>query len=842
MGCGLTSRIPTGRLGGLWHFGLAVVLLLLSAPPGLAESVIAGETGREVSDRVMASHLETAVRDTAVVGRETAPSKVRDLTATAIDTSRISLEWRPPADTGSSAVAAYQIEESENGTDWNIIAAVFPPDTTYTRDGRTPNTTYYYRVSAVNGSGAGDASDVASATTEATGVPGAPTGLTATADGQSAIDLSWTAPADTGTSAITGYRIDRLSDDFLSWIVLAANTNSTATTYKDAGLDPGTFRIYRVAAINATGAGPESDVADATTEEAGAPGAPANLTATPDGQTAIDLAWDEPSDTGTSAITGYLIEVSEDETTWSDLVEDTESTATTYEHSGLQAGDTRYYRVSAINGSGAGDPSGAASATTESPPGKPTGLTATADGQTAIDLAWDEPSDTGSSAITGYLIEVSEDGTTWSDLVEDTESTATTYEHSGLQAGDTRHYRVSAINGSGTGDPSDVANATTESPPGKPTNLAATVDGPSQISLLWRSPADTGSSAIVAYQIEESGDGSSWNVITTVIAPDTTYARTGLTPNTTYHYRVSAVNSAGVGDPSDAASATTEATGAPGAPTGLTATADGQSAIDLAWTAPADTGTSAITGYRIDRLSDDFLSWIVLAANTGTTATTYEDTGLDPGTFRIYSVAAINGTGAGPESDPADATTEEAGAPGAAYQPHRDGGRPDGHRPVVDRAGGHRYQRHHRLPDRGVGRRLGLVQPRGRHGVDRDHLRAFGAPGRRHPPLPGLGDQRQRNGRPIGRRQRHDRESTRQTHQPGRDGGRPVSNQPLVAVAGGYGELGHSGLSDRRVGGRFRLERHHHCDRTGYHLRPVGAHTQYHLPLQGFGRQQRRRG
>jgi len=42
---------------------------------------------------------------------------------------------------------------------------------------------------------------------------------------------------------------------------------------------------------------------------------------------------------------------------------------------------------------------------------------------------------------------------------------------------------------------------------------------------------------------------------------------------------------------------------APGAPTGLGATAISVSRIDLAWTAPANNGGSAITGYRIDRES-----------------------------------------------------------------------------------------------------------------------------------------------------------------------------------------------------------------------------------------------
>ena len=93
-------------------------------------------------------------------------------------------------------------------------------------------------------------------------------------------------------------------------------------------------------------------------------------------------------------------------------------------------------------------------------PGAPTGLTATANGQSQIDLAWTAPADTGGSAITGYKIEVSPDGSSWSDLVAATASTATTYAHTGLTAVTTRHYRVSAINAVGTSDPSGSDDAT----------------------------------------------------------------------------------------------------------------------------------------------------------------------------------------------------------------------------------------------------------------------------------------------------------------------------------------------------------------------------------------------
>ena len=92
-------------------------------------------------------------------------------------------------------------------------------------------------------------------------------------------------------------------------------------------------------------------------------------------------------------------------------------------------------------------------------PGAPTGLSATARGSAEINLSWTAPDSTG---ITGYKIESSSDaGSNWSDLVADTGNTNTAYQHTGLSRGDTRHYRVSAINSVGTSAPSNTANATT---------------------------------------------------------------------------------------------------------------------------------------------------------------------------------------------------------------------------------------------------------------------------------------------------------------------------------------------------------------------------------------------
>ena len=293
--------------------------------------------------------------------------------------------------------------------------------------------------------------------------PGAPTGLSATASGTTQINLSWSAPASTGGSAITGYRIEVSSNGTSSWTNLVANTSNTTTTYAHTGLAAGTTRHYRVSAINANGTGVPSNVANATTG-ATAPGAPTGLTATASGTTAINLSWTAPGSTGGSAITGYRIEVSSNGgSSWTNLVANTGNANTTYAHTGLTAGTTRHYRVSAINANGTGVPSNVDSATTgATAPGAPTGLTATASGTTAINLSWSAPGSTGGSAITGYKIEVSSNGgSSWTNLVANTSNTTTTYAHTGLTAGATRHYRVSAINTNGTGTASNVANATT---------------------------------------------------------------------------------------------------------------------------------------------------------------------------------------------------------------------------------------------------------------------------------------------------------------------------------------------------------------------------------------------
>ena len=671
-----TQEVMIGS-SGTATFAVDTVNDVVDEADGSIQATIQSGTGYEAAEapNYMA---RVTVKDNDISISATVPDAPGGLRTAVSGKNQIRLSWTAPND-GGTPLTGYRIEGSADagGTWSDLVANTGNAATIYMHQGLTPNTTWYYRVSAINSVGTGPASNVANATTETATAPMSPTRLIATALGESQINLSWTAPLNAGGTAITGYQIEVSLNAGTIWSMLVTNTGNAATTYAHTDLTPSTAYHYRVRAINSVGTGSVSNVVSATTKAppATAPTAPSGLSATASGSSQIDLSWVAPSNTGVAAIIGYQIELSADAgTNWSDLAANTGNASTTYTHTGLSPETTRHYRVSAMNSIGTGPVSNMAHATTDAPlpppifPDAPTGLSAIASGGGQINLSWTAPSNTGGESITGYKIEISADvGRSWTDLIANTGSAVTAYAHTGLAPGTTRHYRISAMNSAGTGPASNVAHAMTEPPvatvPDAPTGLRAVASGESQINLSWTAPS-SGGAVLTGYRIEVSTNtGTQWrHLISNTGSAATTYAHTGLAPNTTRYYRVSAVNSVGIGPASNVAHATTGThvviVTVPDAPTGLSAIASGSSQINLSWTAPSSTGGAVITDYQIEISFDAGTNWPDLAANTGGAATTYVHTELMPGTTYHYRVSAINAAGTGPVSNMANATTD----------------------------------------------------------------------------------------------------------------------------------------------------------------------------------------
>lgn len=181
--------------------------------------------------------------------------------------------------------------------------------------------------------------------------------------------------------------------------------------------------------------------------------------------------------------------------------------------------------------------------------------------------------------------------------------------------------------------------------PAAPTGVTPT-EGDQEVALTW-TEGNTHGADITGYKVEKN-DGS-WSTATSDTGSGTaSYTVTGLTNGTAYTFRVTAINSVGLGETVSSVSAAKTPRGVPGTPGTLSLAAGDPSpnVIDLSWSAPGSINGGAITGYKIQR-STDGSSWSNLVADTGSTGTTYSNTGLTASTAYHYRVAAINAAGAG---------------------------------------------------------------------------------------------------------------------------------------------------------------------------------------------------
>lgn len=119
----------------------------------------------------------------------------------------------------------------------------------------------------------------------------------------------------------------------------------------------------------------------------------------------------------------------------------------------------------------------------------------------------------------------------------------------------TYYIRVGGYNGATGTFGLDVSGPSAPpAPPAAPSGLGATAAGSSQVNLTWNDNASNETS----YQVERSTNGSTFSLAATLGADAESYSDTGRSANTTYWYRVRAVNGGGNSGYSNTANATTD--------------------------------------------------------------------------------------------------------------------------------------------------------------------------------------------------------------------------------------------------------------------------------------------
>jgi large repetitive protein len=556
----------------------------------------------------------------------------------------ITLSWvAPTVSANNLPITGYSILTSTDGVNWTQVATPSANETsTVFTDSTLDGSILFISVAAVTSAGNGPSATTALIRAWSPEAPAAPT---ATPLASGSVSLSWTAPTTNGY-AITGYKVEYApAASPNSWTTGIADTTSSATAATLSGLTNGVPYVFRVTAINALGIG----AAGATSLSAtpvGTASAPTNISLALPSDAAsgqLYLSYGAPTSLNGSTIIRYIIQKSTDNNIWTDI--DT-STTTSYTAgspkvlTGLTNGVQIFVRVAAITTAG----TGAYALAVNTPitlPSAPASVSASSGDGYAI-VSWTPPTSNGGSQIMGYYITNTRGGVT--ETVTVTSLTSSFTINNNIVNGTPITITVAAYNSAGTG-PAGTTSTTPIGFPGQVGTISATAGD--QTATVNFSSASFPGSTVVSYSVSSSTDGVNWTTLATIPAagPLTWTIASGLTNGVPITFRVTAIGAGSVAGQSRTVTVTPS--GLAGAPTGLSANNSGNGSVLLNWSAPTNLNGLPIGGYLIEYRITGTTTWTLQTANTGTTGTFYNVTGLNSGTSYEFQVATVNANGTG---------------------------------------------------------------------------------------------------------------------------------------------------------------------------------------------------
>ncbi|MCC2668172.1 MAG: repeat-containing protein, partial [Armatimonadetes bacterium] len=558
------------------------------------------------------------------------PAAPGNLTAAVLSPSRIDLAWED----NSGNETGFEIERKTGSGSFSVVGAVGAGLAAFSDTSVVEQTTYTYRVRAVNLGGSSAYSNEAGGTTPPAPTA-APTSLTATAFSSSEVRLSW----QDNSANETGFRIERRTTGAFAELAAPGPHAGTGTvTYADlSGIASDTTYIYRVRATGALGDSATSNEVGVTIPSL-PPTAPSALTAVPASATRINLAWQDNSNNESE----FRLERKIGAAAFTPLVE-LGSNIITYADTPVEPQTTYVYRIKAWNGGGSSAYSDTATATTPAPPtAAPSNLVAAAVTSLEIRVAWKD----NSPNETGFRLERRGPTGDFSQLTVRAASTGIGKQvlytdTAGLLANSTYTYRVRAYGPNGESDYSNEATATTApGPPTAPDGLTATLTNSTTVRLTWTD----NSSNETGFRVERRTGGSGAFLFIGGTTPELTLLiDPGLEPDTLYSYRVQATGTASNSGYSNVVDLPT----LPKVPTSLTAVAGAPGQIVLHWNEASVTES----GFKIERKNGNAFSQIGTA---GAGASGFTDTDRAPNSEYVYRVRAVN---AGGESAPSTEAT-----------------------------------------------------------------------------------------------------------------------------------------------------------------------------------------
>jgi fibronectin type 3 domain-containing protein len=474
------------------------------------------------------------------------PGSPSVLTTTIQAATVVDLTWTA----SSGSMTAYHVERSTDGGVHFTEIAGDVQGTEYLDTAANANTNYTYRVRAENDGTYSGYATGSQVTTPAPTPPAMPAGLSAKAyDG--GIALAWSANTEPD---LVGYNVARAtsaSGPFTNLLNTAGPLTSPA--FNDTTAPAGVTVYYQVTAVNASdqssAPAPASAVGPTTTAAT-----PTGLTAAQVNAMSVLLTWSGPA--------GVTYNVYRD---GSPMALGIASTAY-LDLSQVEPNHTYQYQVESVSSSGARSPQ--TDPITVTTPADQSGLTAqTIDPPTnlqavagsryqdggagslyedgpddEITLTWD---DSGSPGIIGY--EIDRNGVQVG-AVSTSFKIHTTFTDLHLAPNTTYQYSVYAL-ASGTGRSAAAtipwATAPDQTPPNTPTDLHATSQTASAVSLAWVAPADN--VGVVRYDIYRDEFSSSEKVGSSAVPQFTDNNPPDPASNTNgwFRYSVVAVDAAG---------------------------------------------------------------------------------------------------------------------------------------------------------------------------------------------------------------------------------------------------------------------------------------------------------